>query len=60
MRACFYGDGRAPHWDFNGHHRISVARAMGQEHVEGDAMVWKLGAQPLCEKEEISPEPAGF
>jgi hypothetical protein len=32
----------------DGHHRISVARAMGQEYVEGEVRVWKLGAQPLC------------
>jgi hypothetical protein len=32
----------------DGHHRISVARAMGQEYVEGEVKVWELGAQPLC------------
>jgi hypothetical protein len=34
----------------DGHHRISVARAMGQEYVEGEVLVWELGAQPLCER----------
>jgi hypothetical protein len=32
----------------DGHHRISVARAMGQEYIEAEVMVWELGAQPLC------------
>ncbi len=32
----------------DGHHRISVARAMGQEFVEAEVMVWEVGAQPLC------------
>jgi uncharacterized protein (DUF1015 family) len=34
----------------DGHHRISVARAMGQEYIEAEVMVWELGAQPLCAK----------
>ncbi len=32
----------------DGHHRISVARAMGQEYIEAEVLVWELGAQPLC------------
>lgn len=35
----------------DGHHRISVARAMGQEYIEAEVMVWELGAQPLCARQ---------
>lgn len=39
----------------DGHHRISVARAMGQEYIEAEVLVWELGAQPLCARpDEVS------
>jgi hypothetical protein len=41
----------------DGHHRISVAGAMGQEYVEGEVLVWELGAQPLCERPAAVPTP---
>jgi hypothetical protein len=43
----------------DGHHRISVARAMGQEYIEAEVKVWELGAQPLCARpDEVSrPKP---
>lgn len=43
----------------DGHHRISVARAMGQEYIEAEVMVWELGAQPLCARPAavIIPKP---
>ena len=43
----------------DGHHRISVARAMGQEYIEAEVMVWELGALPLCARQDkvCSPEP---
>jgi hypothetical protein len=41
----------------DGHHRISVARAMGQEYVEGEVLVWELDAQPLCERPSTVPKP---
>jgi len=43
----------------DGHHRISVARAMGQEYIEAEVLVWELGAQPLCARpaEVSTPKP---
>jgi hypothetical protein len=41
----------------DGHHRISVARAMRQEYVEAEVMVWELGAQPLCARPDTVPTP---
>jgi hypothetical protein len=35
------------HFVWNGHHRISVAKAMGQEDIEGEGTVWEvLGPLP--------------
>jgi hypothetical protein len=34
----------------DGHRRISVARAMGQEYIEAGVIVWEMGEQPLCER----------
>jgi hypothetical protein len=41
----------------DGHHRISVARAMGQEYVEAEVMVWEKGEQPLCQRAAIVSMP---
>jgi hypothetical protein len=30
----------------DGHHRISVARQMGQEYIEADIIVWELAEEP--------------
>jgi len=35
----------------DGHHRISVAGAMGREYIEAEVMVWELAAQTLCARQ---------
>ncbi len=32
----------------DGHHRISVARLMGEEYIEADVQVWQLKGQPAA------------
>ena len=37
----------------DGHHRISVARAFGQEHIDAEVTVWEVTAAPS----RVRPEP---
>jgi hypothetical protein len=37
----------------DGHHRISVARALGEEHIEAEVTVWQV-SQPLPGKQSVS------
>jgi len=45
----------------NGHHRISVGRAMGQEHIEAEVTVWEVvGPLPWEQRVELArPLPVG-
>jgi hypothetical protein len=38
----------------DGHHRISVAKSMGQEHIDAEVTVWEV-AGPLPWKRQVSP-----
>ena len=42
----------------DGHHRISVARALKQEYIEAEVMVWEPGAEPRCARPAPVPAPA--
>ena len=46
----------------DGHHRVSVAQAMGQKYIEAQVMIWELGAEPLCARpaEACVPKPKGL
>jgi len=53
----------------DGHHRISVARGMGQEHIDAEVTVWEMGgplpweqrvelARPLPVVSHLAGQPA--
>jgi len=38
----------------DGHHRISVARALGEQYIEAEVTVWQV-SRPLPGKQPVSP-----
>jgi hypothetical protein len=38
----------------DGHHRISVARALGEEYIEAEVTLWQV-SRPLPGKQPVSP-----
>jgi hypothetical protein len=38
----------------DGHHRISVARALGEEYIEAEVTLWQV-SRPLAGKQPVSP-----
>lgn len=43
----------------DGHHRISVARAMGQKHIDAEITVWQHGEVDAIEKGQLYPQRVG-
>jgi hypothetical protein len=43
----------------DGHHRISVARALGQQDIEAEVMVWQVTGPLPWERSAIAHNPTG-
>ena len=41
----------------DGHHRVSVARAMGQEHIEAEVTLWKVEGELPWERTATASRP---
>jgi hypothetical protein len=41
----------------DGHHRVSVARAMGQEHIEAEVTLWRTEGPPPWERTAMASRP---